>query len=81
MVPPIAKCGVGAMSNRSSGAAELAVPRAPNLDSRADDPVDKAGHAILGLLHQAASTLKLPSNRPSKPLGSCRGNSGPLRAG
>ena len=58
MVPPVAKCGVGAMSNRSSGEAELAIPRAPNLDSRADDPVDKAGHAVLGLLHQAASTAE-----------------------
>ena len=39
-------------------AAELAIPRAPNLDSKADDPVDKAGHAILGLLHQAANTAE-----------------------
>jgi chromosome segregation ATPase len=44
------------MSNRGSGSAEIAIPRAPKLDSRpeADDLVDKAGQAILGLLHQAA---------------------------
>jgi ABC-type transporter Mla subunit MlaD len=46
------------MNNRGSGAAELGIPRAPNLDSKADDPVDKAGHAILGLLHQAANTAE-----------------------
>jgi hypothetical protein len=46
------------MSNRGSGAAELAIPRALNLDSRTDDPVDKAGQAVLGLLHQAASTAE-----------------------
>ena len=54
----IGKCWVGAMSNRGSGTAELAIPRALNLDSKADDPVDKAGHAILGLLHQAANTAE-----------------------
>jgi hypothetical protein len=59
MAPPVGKYGWGAMSNRSSGAAELAIPRAPNLDRpEADDPVDKAGHAILGLVHQAASAAE-----------------------
>lgn len=58
MVHPVGKYGVGAMSNRSSGTAELAIPRALNLDSKADDPVDKAGHAILGLLNQAANTAE-----------------------
>ena len=58
MVHPVGKYGVGAMSNRSSNVAELATPRALNLDAKADDPVDKAGHAILGLLHQAANTAE-----------------------
>ncbi len=48
------------MSNRGSGAAEIAIPRAPQLGSRpeADDPVNKAGQAILGLLHQAANAAE-----------------------
>jgi chromosome segregation ATPase len=58
MVPAVCKLGVGAMSNRGSDTAELSIPRALNLDSKADDPVDKAGHAILGLLHQAANTAE-----------------------
>jgi flagellar hook-associated protein FlgK len=45
------------MSNRSLVAAETAIPLAPksNVRSESGDPLDRAGKAILGLLHRAAS--------------------------
>jgi hypothetical protein len=49
----------GAMSNRSSGAAQTVVPLAlSNVRSEAGDPLDAAGKAILGLLHRAASAAE-----------------------
>ncbi len=46
------------MSNRGAGVAEAVVPFAPKLNARSEagDPLDRAGQAILGLLHQAANT-------------------------
>jgi hypothetical protein len=45
------------MSNRSLVAAETVIPIAPksNVRSESGDPLDRAGQAILGLLHRAAS--------------------------
>jgi hypothetical protein len=45
------------MSNRSLVAAETVIPLAPksNVRSESGDPLDRAGKAILGLLHRAAS--------------------------
>ena len=45
------------MSNRSLAAAETVMPIAPksNVRSESGDPLDRAGKAILGLLHRAAS--------------------------
>ncbi len=48
------------MSNRSLVAAETVIPIAPksNVRSESDDPLDRAGKAILGLLHRAASVAE-----------------------
>jgi hypothetical protein len=48
------------MSNRGSGVAEAVVPFAPKVNARSEagDPLDRAGQAILGLLHQAANTAE-----------------------
>jgi hypothetical protein len=45
------------MSNRNLVAAETVIPVAPksNVRSESGDPLDRAGKAILGLLHRAAS--------------------------
>ncbi len=45
------------MSTRSLGAAEAVIPLAPKLNakSEAGDPLERAGQAILGLIHRAAS--------------------------
>jgi hypothetical protein len=45
------------MSDRSLVAAETVTPLAPksNVKSESGDPLDRAGKAILGLLHRAAS--------------------------
>jgi hypothetical protein len=57
---PGANRGVEPMSNRSAGEAEAVVPFAPKLNGRSEagDPLDRAGQAILGLLHQAANTAE-----------------------
>jgi hypothetical protein len=47
-----------AMSNRSAAVAEAVVPFAPKLNDRTGDQLDRAGQAIVGLLHQAASTAE-----------------------
>jgi hypothetical protein len=48
------------MSNRGAGVAEAVVPFAPKVNARSEagDPLDRAGQAILGLLHQAANTAE-----------------------
>jgi hypothetical protein len=48
------------MSNRRAGVAEAVVPFAPKVNARSEagDPLDRAGQAILGLLHQAANTAE-----------------------
>ena len=45
------------MSDRGAGATEAVVPFAPkpNAKPEAGDPLDRAGQAILGLLHRAAA--------------------------
>ncbi len=48
------------MSNRGAAVTDAVVPFAPKLNARSEagDPLDRAGQAILGLLHQAASTAE-----------------------
>ena len=48
------------MGNRGAGVAEAVVPFAPKVNARSEagDPLDRAGQAILGLLHQAANTAE-----------------------
>jgi hypothetical protein len=45
------------MSDRGAGATETVVPFAPKPNAKpgAGDPLDRAGQAILGLLHRAAA--------------------------
>jgi hypothetical protein len=49
------------MSDRSLVAAETVIPIAPksNVRSESGDPLDRAGKAILGLLHRAASDAEV----------------------
>jgi hypothetical protein len=48
------------MNTPGSGAAEAVIQPAPksNVKSEAGDPLDRAGHAILGLLNRAASSAE-----------------------
>jgi hypothetical protein len=48
------------MSDRGSDATEAVVPFAPKLTARSDpsDPLEKAGHLILDMVRQAASTAE-----------------------
>lgn len=48
------------MSNNAASAPKTVVPFGPksNAKSDADDELDRAGHAILGALHQAAGTAE-----------------------
>jgi len=46
------------MSDRGSGSKDAVVPLAPKLNARSNpnDPLEKAGHVILDMIGQAAST-------------------------
>ena len=44
--------------SRGAAMAEAVVPFAPKSNSKSEAQVDRAGQAILGLLHQAASTAE-----------------------
>jgi hypothetical protein len=54
------KVQVGTQLSRGAAMAEAVVPFAPKSNSKpeAGDQLDRAGQAILGLLHQAASTAE-----------------------
>jgi hypothetical protein len=53
-------CGASAVSDRGSGAAKTVLPLAPKLNSESEpgDPLDKAGQAILGMVHQASNSVE-----------------------
>jgi hypothetical protein len=48
----------GNSMSRGAAMAEAVVPFAPKSNSKSEAQVDRAGQAILGLLHQAASTAE-----------------------
>lgn len=48
----------GTQLSRGAAMAEAVVPFAPKSNSKSEAELDRAGQAILGLLHQAASTAE-----------------------
>jgi hypothetical protein len=67
----------------SNGVAEAVVPFAPKVNARSEagDPLDRAGQAILGLLHQAANTAEANNQKPWKWLTNYLLNFEPLKGG